>query len=215
MGCRSCQVACKAWNDNPGESTQCVGSYQNPPALSSDTWSLIQFNEVNHVDKFHWVFNKLQCRHCEVPGCISVCQVDSLEKTLEGPVIYNSDTCIACHRCVAACPFDVPRYDDEGQGILRKCTFCADRLVEGLEPACVKSCSTDGLVFGERDILIAEGKRRIAARPAKYVDHIYGENEVGGTSWLYLSPVPFDLLGFPDVGDESVALVWEALRDLV
>ena len=205
MGCRSCQVACKAWNDNPGEDTRCLGSYDNPPRFSADTWSLIRFNEVEHAGNFHWVFSKLQCMHCEHPGCASVCTVGALEKTPEGPVIYHDDKCIGCRYCQYGCPFGVPSFEwDEKFSLIRKCTFCADRVAEDIEPACVKACPTDALVFGGREELITEGRKRIAVRPNKYVNHVYGEDEVGGTSWMYLSPVPFDKLGFPKVGDEPV-----------
>ena len=205
MGCRSCQVACKAWNDNPGEDTLCLGSYDNPPHFSADTWSLIRFNEVEHAGNLHWVFSKLQCMHCEDPGCASVCTVGALEKTPEGPVIYHDDKCIGCRYCQYGCPFGVPSFEwDERLSLIRKCTFCADRVAEGIEPACVKACPTDALVFGGREKLITEGRKRIAVRPLKYVNHVYGEDEVGGTAWMYLSPVPFDKLGFPKVGDEPV-----------
>jgi formate dehydrogenase iron-sulfur subunit len=200
MGCRSCQVACKAWNDHPGEITHCLGSYDNPASFSADTWSLIRFNEIDDAGKLYWVFNKLQCMHCENPGCVSVCPVGALEKTPEGPVIYDDQKCIACHRCQAACPFGVPSYaGQEKQGVMSKCTFCAERIAEGYEPACVKTCSTDALVFGDRAGLIAEGRRRISTRPEKYLNHIYGEKEAGGTSWMYISPVAFDKVGFPEV----------------
>ena len=84
--------------------------------------------------------------------------------------------------------------------------MCSDRVGAGLRPACVTTCPTDALKFGERDDLIAEAIERIEAHPDQYVNHIYGEKEVGGTSWLYLSPVPFDQLGFPDVGTKAVTV---------
>jgi formate dehydrogenase iron-sulfur subunit len=89
---------------------------------------------------------------------------------------------------------------------IRKCTFCADRQGAGIKPACVTTCPTGALESGERDELIAEARARIAAAPGKYVDHIYGEKEVGGTSWLLLSPVPFEKLGFVDVGTQAVTV---------
>jgi len=100
----------------------------------------------------------------------------------------------------------VPSFEREVTiGPMYKCTFCEDRLAEGIEPACVKACSTEALEFGERDNLITEASARMTTRPHKYTDHIYGEDEVGGTSWMYLSPVPFDRLGFPKLGDEPIA----------
>jgi formate dehydrogenase iron-sulfur subunit len=212
MGCRSCQVACKAWNDNLAEVTLCLGCYDNPPNFSADTWSLIRFTEVEMADKLQWVFTKLQCMHCEHPGCVSVCTVGALEKTPSGPVIYHADKCIGCRYCQYGCPFGVPKYEWEKQlGLIRKCTFCADRLADGIEPACVKACPTDALMLGERDRLLTEARGRIAARPHKYVNHIYGEKEAGGTSWLYLSPVPFEALGFPTLSDEHITHTSEAV----
>lgn len=205
MGCRACQVACKAWNDNPGELTQCLGCYDNPPGFSAKTWSLIQFNEVEWADKFHWVFTKRQCMHCEHPGCVAVCTVGALTKTPEGPVLYDADKCIGCRYCQYGCPFGVPSFEwQETLGLIRKCTFCQDRVEEGYEPACVKACPTDALTFGSREELIHEAHRRIDARPHKYYGKIYGEKEAGGTSWLYISPVPFSLLGFPELDDQPM-----------
>jgi formate dehydrogenase iron-sulfur subunit len=211
MGCRSCQVACKAWNDNPGELTQCLGCYDNPPDFSAKTWSLIQFDEVEFFGKLNWVFSKRQCMHCEHPACVSACPVQALHKLDEGPVVYEADRCIGCRYCMVACPFHVPRIDFyELLPPIKKCTFCVDRVSEGLEPACVKACPTDALTFGGRDELVTEAKRRIAARPNKYIDHIYGEKEAGGTSWMYISPVPFDTLrNFPALSEHPVPEISE------
>jgi formate dehydrogenase iron-sulfur subunit len=108
---------------------------------------------------------------------------------------------------MVACPFGIPTFEwDDPLPWIRKCTFCIERLNEGLEPACVKTCPTNALELGEREELILKARERIANAPGKYVDHIYGEKEVGGTSWLYLSPVPFKELGFPELGTEPVTV---------
>ncbi len=206
MGCRACQVACKAWNDNPGELTLCLGCYDNPPNLSAVTWSRVEFHEVDYIDRFHWVFTKRQCMHCEHPGCVSACLVGALQKLENGAVAYDAKRCIGCRYCMMACPFRVPKFEwDTAVPLIRKCTFCVDRVEQGMEPACVKACPSDALTLGDRDELIAEAHRRIDARPHKYVGQIYGENEVGGTSWLYISPVPFDKLGLPTLDSWPVA----------
>lgn len=200
IGCRACQVACKAWNDNPGELTQCLGCYDNPPYTSSKTFSIIKFDEVEWADQLHWVFTKQQCMHCEEPACVSACIVGALEKLDNGAVVYDSQKCIGCRYCMMACPFRIPKYEwEKPLPLIKKCTFCADRLSDGLEPACVKACPTDALTLGERDELIAEAHRRFQARPGKYWGEIYGEKEIGGTAWMYISPVPFDKLGFPEL----------------
>jgi formate dehydrogenase iron-sulfur subunit len=221
MGCRACQVACKAWNDNPGESTLCLGCYDNPPGFSANTWSLIQFNEVEDAaGKLHWVFAKRQCMHCEHPACVSACPVQALHKLDDGPVVYDEGKCIGCRYCMVACPFNVPRIDFyDLLPVITKCNFCADRQGAELEPACVKACPTEALSFGKRDELLIEARARIEKRPDKYVNHIYGEKEAGGTSWMYLSPVPFkDLIptvekafGFPELDSEPAPKLSETV----
>lgn len=205
MGCRGCQVACKQWNDLPAEKTHNWGSYQNPPYLSAKTWTLIQFNEVEEGGKLHWAFLKQQCMHCLHPACVSACPVSALQKMEDGPVIYDAKRCIGCRYCMMACPFGVPKFEwEKPLPLIRKCTFCADRLAEGLQPACAKTCPSGAITFGERDSLIAEAESRIRNNPDKYVNHIYGKEEVGGTSVLYISNIPFEKLGLPTLGTEPV-----------
>jgi len=207
-GCRACQVACKQWNDLPGETTRNTGSYQNPPALSAKTWNLIEFREIETGDKVDWYFFKHACMHCEHPACVSVCPVGALQKTASGPVIYDDRKCIGCRYCMAACPFGIPTFDwDKGlldHPVIRKCNFCVDRISNGLEPACAKTCPSKVIQFGERDALLAEAEARIAKNPSRYVNYVYGKTEAGGTSILYLSAVPFDQLGLPVLGPEPV-----------
>ena len=215
IGCRGCQAACKQWNENDeiipveenGVKSVNRGSYENPPQLSARTWTKIRFTELEHANKFHWVFTKLQCMHCEHPACVAACPVGALQKTEDGPVVYDDNKCFGCRYCMVACPFGIPTFEwDKPIPWVRKCTFCTDRLGAGLEPACVKTCPTGALKLGEREELIVEARRRIVAGPDKYLDHIYGEKEAGGTSWLYLSSVPFEKLGLPALGSEPVTV---------
>ncbi len=206
IGCRACQAACKQWNGLPAEVTRNEGSYENPPRRSAKTWTTISFNEVNEGENFYWVFAKRQCMHCEHPGCVSACIVGALHKSAEGPVAYDSRKCIGCRYCMLACPFGVPTFEwDKPVPYIHKCTMCEDRLALGKSPICAAVCPTGAIKFGERGSLITEARARMRARPEKYVDHLYGEKEVGGTSELYLSPVPFVALGFPSLGPERVS----------
>jgi formate dehydrogenase iron-sulfur subunit len=205
-------VACKSWNGNIGENTHNMGSYENPPTLSSNTWTLVRFNEVEYQGRFSWVFYKIQCMHCLHPACVSVCTVGALQKSAEGPVTYDADRCIGCRYCEYGCPFGVPKFQwDRKMGLITKCTFCNERLEAGLKPACVQACPGDALVFGDRQELITQARARIAARPEKYVNHVYGETELGGTSWMYLSPVPFEMLGFNMFGDQPLTGASESI----
>jgi hypothetical protein len=96
-----------------------------------------------------------------------------------------------------ACPFNIPtfEYDEVFTPRIRKCTMCYPRLMEGKLPGCVVACPTEALTFGKREALITIARKRIENNTAQYVDHIYGEQEMGGTSWLYLSGAPFEKLG--------------------
>lgn len=199
VGCRACQVACKEWNELQAEKTTFFAGkgYQNPRDLAANTWTLITYNEVEVNNRFDWVFGKLQCFHCNAPGCASACPVHALEKTEAGPVIYHAGICLGCRYCQLACPFKVPRF--EWSNVIpeiTKCTMCADRVAAGLEPACAKVCPTDAIVFGNRDELIHEAESRIRNNPTGYVHHIYGKDEAGGTCVMHISNVPFEEIGF-------------------
>jgi len=231
IGCRACQVACKQWNEREGETTELQDymGFQNPATLSAKTYTLITFHEVPDEKApggLHYLFAMRRCLHCLEPACASACPTTALERQPDGPVRYDPDQCIGCRYCVWACPWGVPTAEwDSLAPKIQKCTHCADRSNQPapvarngqalsheeskqyhediVTPACVKACPADCLKFGTRDDILAEAHNRISAHPDKYVDHIYGEKEAGGTSVLYLSSVSFDQLGFPNVGTES------------
>jgi formate dehydrogenase iron-sulfur subunit len=199
IGCRGCQVACKSWNDRPTGKTDLSGNFTNPKELNSSTYTRILFTEQDTANEPQpvWSFVKSQCMHCKDPACVSACPVGAFKKTEAGPVTYDFDRCIGCRYCMVACPFSVPKY--EWQSLLpwvRKCTFCSDRIAEGMTPACVKACPTNVMVFGSLDEVTKEAEKRLKDNPGKYVNHIYGKEEAGGTSWIYLSAIPFAELGF-------------------
>lgn len=204
IGCRGCQVACKQWNDMPAEVTRNTGSYQNPPHLSSKTMTLIEFREVETPDKLSFVFVKRQCMHCEHPGCATACTVGALQKRPDGPVVYDATKCIGCRYCMYACPFGVPTFEwDKTFSLIRKCELCVDRLDAGQKPACAKTCPAGAIQFGQREELLTIARDRVYAKNSPYIKHIYGEEEVGGTTWMYLSVVPFEQLGFPKLPKET------------
>ncbi len=179
IGCRSCDFACKEQNKLPETEDK---------DLTDKTFTLIQ--------DFNGVYVRKMCRHCLHPTCVSVCPVGALYKTEEGPVLYDPGKCMGCRYCMMACPFRIPRYEwDSVFPRVRKCIFCADRLKAGKQTACAEACPTGATKFGDRDELIKEARSRISGEPGKYIDHIYGEKEIGGTSVLYLSSIPFSKLG--------------------
>lgn len=212
IGCGWCQQACRQWHDLPAAKTYHWDCGENQLSLSAKTWTLVECREAEVNDKPQQVFVKRQCMHCLNPACVSACPVGALQKTEQGAVVYDPSRCIGCRYCMVACPFGVPKFEwDRPLPLIQKCTFCADRQEAGSRPACAEACPTGALLFGERDALIAEAEARIQAHPEQYVAHIYGKQEFGGTSWLYLSPVPFAELGFPTARPEPVTKLSETV----
>lgn len=159
---------------------------------------------------------RFSCMHCLTPTCASVCPVGALKKTDIGAVIYEKDRCIGCRYCVIACPFKVPKYEwSKPLPYVRKCDFCYDRITKGQLPACASVCPTGALMFGDRDELLGEARRRLEA-DSKYVNHIYGEKEVGGTSLMFISDIPMEKLGYPPyLSDNPVpSLTWDVLEKI-
>ena len=214
-GCRSCQVACKQWNQMKAEETTFFNGegYQNPPNLSENTLTAIKFRDYWKYGKNEFAFYKEMCMHCNDPACVSVCPVSAFIKTPEGPVIYDAKRCIGCRFCMVACPFGVPKYQwSKGLPLVVKCSGCYSRVKEGLIPACAKACPT-AITYGSRQEMINEANRRLTAHPGKYMSRIYGLEEAGGTSVLYLSMLPFNELGFKKVTQRPLpSLTWAALR---
>ncbi len=197
IGCNSCQAACKVANGLPEDEEK---------KLSATAYTALEEHD--------GVFVRRMCQHCESPTCASVCPVGALEKTPEGPVIYDESKCIGCRYCMQACPFQVPRYQwSSAYPRIQKCVFCYGRITKGLPTACSEACPTGATKFGDRDELIAEAYRRINAEPTKYINKVYGQNEVGGTSILYISSVPFEQLGFKTRLEATPlpSLTWNAL----
>jgi formate dehydrogenase iron-sulfur subunit len=209
VGCGWCQQACKTSNSLPGQ-CPCPGDSQ--ASLSADNWTVVGYKEVEKNGAAQRVFIKRQCMHCLNPACASACPVGALQRQENGAVVYDPSRCIGCRYCMVACPFGIPKFDWEAAlPTINKCLFCSSRQAQGLPPACAAACPTGALMFGNREALIAEAESRIQAAPDKYVPHIYGQHEIGGTSWLYLSPVPFEDLGFPALKAEPVTALSESV----
>lgn len=186
IGCLECEAACATQNGLPYDDT-------------------IAAEKVTSAHKYTYVtakpaekYMRTLCMHCDDPTCASACPVGALIKTKEGPVTYDESKCMGCRYCMVACPFGIPKY--EWTKVLpgvRKCILCNDRVSAGQQTACAEACPTGATLFGEREALLAEARKRIAENPGMYVKHIYGEHEVGGTNVLKLSSIPFEEFGMP------------------
>lgn len=192
IGCQGCQVSCKNWNDRPGERTMLGDTFGNPKGLDSSTYTVCRFKEGAGPEGIEWHFSKVQCMHCAEPACVAACPCGALTKSKLGPVEYNNGLCIGCRYCMLACPFQVPTFEwKSALPYIQKCSFCSDRIRNGIEPACSRTCAPGALTFGRREDLLKIAEDRINARPDKYINYIYGKDEVGGTSWLYISDTDF------------------------
>jgi len=157
-------------------------------------------------------FARKSCMHCLEPSCVSACLVGGLSKLPDGPVIYDADKCIGCRYCMLSCPFHIPRYEwDKTVPYVVKCDMCVDRLAQNKQPACVEACPEGALVFGERDQLLREARSRMKSHPDQYIDHIWGEEEFGGTSVMYISDVDLAAIGWPEVDAASIPSLTEPL----
>jgi len=193
VGCGSCVVACKMWNGLKHEKNQ--PSTGKDAVLAAENWTVVSLVEAGNEKERAWRFAKNQCLHCLEPACASACFSRAIVKTPEGPVVYNVDLCVGCRYCMLACPFNIPKYEwDKAFPRVRKCQMCPDRIKSGDMPACVGVCPAGALEFGEREELLKEARNRISS--GNYIKHIYGEKEAGGTTWMYISDVPFEQLGF-------------------
>jgi len=193
IGCRACEQACAEEHGFEVPDVENDNALEKIRTTSETQWTVVNRYETEQGE----VFVKQQCMHCWQPACASACLTNAMYKTKEGPVIWRGSKCLGCRYCMAACPFDIPKYEyDNWNPKVQKCNMCWERLQEGKKPACVEACPTDALMFGKKRELMEIARVRIYHHPTKYVHKIYGEYEVGGTGWLYLSAVPFDQIGF-------------------
>jgi Fe-S-cluster-containing dehydrogenase component len=206
IGCRKCEKACNSVNalPPPPKPFDDLTVLERKRRTDSKTYTVVNCFRQTGEDRPP-VYVKKQCNHCLEPACASVCFVKAFKKNKTGAVTYNADLCVGCRYCMVACPFNIPayEYDEAFTPRVMKCTLCQPRIEKGLLPGCVESCPKEALTFGPRERLIKDARRRIEKYPGRYVDHIYGESEMGGTSWLYLSGRPFSEVGMrEDLGVE-------------
>jgi formate dehydrogenase iron-sulfur subunit len=160
---------------------------------------------------------KVQCMHCDHPACVSACIVGAISKQENGSVIWDTDKCIGCRYCMVACPFQIPsfEFDKALNPHIKKCDFCFDRTKEKKLPACVEICPVEAITYGTRNDLVKVARERIKNNPDRYVNHIYGEYEVGGTSWIYLAGTDFSNLTFPKLSNNPAPGVSESIQHAI
>jgi formate dehydrogenase iron-sulfur subunit len=215
IGCRKCEWAC---NNEHKLTNLPLPQYEDKSVFAKhrrpedNAYTVVNQFADPAQDKLFTI--KVQCMHCNKPACASACIVGALEKTPLGPVVYDAWKCIGCRYCMVACPFQIPAYEyhEALKPQVRKCTFCSHRLAEGNKPACVGICPNEALTFGTRQALIDLARSRITSAPEKYSDYVYGVNEVGGTSWMYLAPTSFDHTELPKLTDKPIPPITESIQ---
>ena len=204
IGCQSCVAACAEANQLQPD-TRLDPLHQAPRDLNYTTKNIIKLYKPTDGKSYSYV--KQQCVHCVDPACVAGCMFKGLKKDPKtGIVTWNSKLCVGCRYCEISCPYHIPKFQWEGfNPKIVKCELCKERLAAGQQPACTSVCPAKAVIFGSRKGLLAEAKNRIKQSPGKYYqDRVFGEREGGGTQVLYLSHVPFENLGLPQLPDESV-----------
>ncbi len=197
-GCRSCQVACKQWNQLPAEDTTFGGDYENPNWFSHVTWMRVVFCEHRQHGGVVWRMSRQGCMHCLKAPCLQACPADAIYRTTFGAVAIDPAKCVGCRFCSDVCPFRVIGFDqDLFQS--RKCDFCASRLKANRAPACAVTCPSGVIHFGERPELIAMAQNRVQQLQAAGTSaaRIYGLSECGGLAMLYVLAAPPEDYGLP------------------
>lgn len=188
IGCKACQVACSEWNDIRDKIGTNVGVYDNPTDLTAKSWTVMRFSEVEENGKLEWLIRKDGCMHCADPGCLKACPAEgAIIQYANGIVDFQSEHCIGCGYCIAGCPFNVPRINEEDNRAY-KCTLCVDRVEVGQEPACVKTCPTGAIHFGSKEAMINLAGERVAELQTRGYDNagLYDPQGVGGTHVMYV-----------------------------
>jgi Fe-S-cluster-containing dehydrogenase component len=239
IGCKACMSACKEYNHLPPDHYNPNSVWDDPVDLSAKTVNIVKLYTsgtalVKDQEVNGYSYIRRLCMHCVDPACTSACPVGALTKDRDiGVVRYNKDVCIGCRYCQVACPYNIPKFQwDQAFPRIVKCQLCDHRLAVGGYSACCEFCPTGASIFGNVLDLRKEARRRLslkvgefadyplqrvdspdktARKVTPYLNHIYGDQEGGGTQVLMLTNVPFNKLGLPALGNVSIANSTETL----
>ena len=227
IGCKACQVACHQWNDLPSGSgprrslpVLSGDSYDNTRSFSDVNWRHVKFIEQFSADRTEaaWLMMSYVCKHCVNAPCLEVCPTGAILRTEFETVYIHEPACNGCRDCIAACPFGVIHMHAT-RGTAQKCTFCYDRLKNGLVPACAQACPTESIRFGPVRQLKQLAEARVAQlqREGQAKARLYGADDkvLGGLNAFYLlldAPETYGLPSRPKLPSRGV--VWSALGSI-
>jgi len=220
IGCRKCEKACSEINKlpppmQPYDDLTVFDQTRRPDAEHITVVNRYHTGRLDENGKLAPNYVKIQCMHCVDPACVSACITGAMTKSDSGAVHYDASKCIGCRYCMVACPFEIPAYEYHKPLMPQviKCTLCeAEFTRNNRPPACATVCPTEAITFGKRSTLLELAKKRLQKNPAQYVQHIYGEKEVGGTAWLYISSVPFAKINFLKLPHKPLPKLSETLQ---
>lgn len=219
IGCRKCEWACRLAHDIPSPNIQeyddrSVFERMRRPNISALTVVNEYANPENPTEP---IDVKVNCMHCDHPACVSACIVGAFSKQENGAVVWDGNKCIGCRYCMVACPFQIPAFEFNTafQPNILKCDFCYNRTREAKIPACVEVCPVEAMTYGKRYDILELAHKRIRREPDRYIDHVFGEHEAGGTSWVYLASRDFEDLDFPKVGDKPMPGTSESIQHAI
>lgn len=221
VGCKACMVACKRANMQHGGLAYDKakfdedGAWDAPTDLNGNTRTIIKLHKESPDQ---WSYVKHSCMHCQKPSCVSACPVSAMTRDpVTGIVDYDKKVCIGCRFCQVACAYNIPRFQwDSINPQIVKCDLCKHTALTAKgSTACADVCPAGAILFGKRHELLDEARKRIAAEPDKYLNHIYGEREGGGTNHLYIAGVPFNKLGLPKLTDQADANFSENIQHTI
>jgi formate dehydrogenase iron-sulfur subunit len=224
IGCKACQVACHQWNDLPaGKGTRTSlpvlsgDSYDNTGSFSDVNWRHVKFIEQISPDpnrtNIAWLMMSDVCKHCVNAPCLEVCPTSAILRTEFDTVFINEPACNGCRDCVSACPFGVIHMSEKLH-VAQKCTFCYDRLQNGLQPACAQACPTQSIQFGKLDELKVKAKKRVEQLQGLGITKaaLYGADDkvLGGLNSFYLLLDKPEAYGLPSNPKLPSRYVWLA-----
>jgi Fe-S-cluster-containing dehydrogenase component len=221
VGCKACMTVCKRVNGDFGSLSyekapfDQDGLWDAPQDLSGSTRTLIKLYKESDSK---WSYVKYSCMHCQKPSCVSVCPVSAMTKDKQtGIVDYNKDTCIGCRYCQVGCSFNIPKFQwEKTLPQIVKCDLCKNtNLKEKGISACAETCPVGAITFGKRKDLLEIAHTRLQENPDRYLQHVYGEHELGGTNHLYLAAMPFNKLGLPILPENAPAEFSEKIQHTI